>query len=359
MKNKNNSSFKLEKFIYKSLYEEKDGYYMSKNPIGYKGDFITSPNISIFFSEMIAIWIISLWKNQNEPKKFNIIELGAGNGEMIDIIYKSFEKFPKFRNIFKIYILEKSPYLKKIQKEKLKNKKVFWIDNFQKIEKAPSIFLANEFFDALPINQYLKINDRWFQKNVKLVKKNKFKFLNTPVNIEDIEKKIGYKIAKDQKILEISETAINYLKQVGDIIKKNKGGLLIIDYGYAEKKMRDTLRGIRDHKIVNILDNYKKCDITYSLSFYLLMKIARLIGLKIAGITSQRNFLQSLGILERAEMASKHLKFSKKINIFYRIEKLIGKRFMGEVFKVMLITDNNTNFNLGFKTDKIENIIKI
>ena len=351
MKKKNNSLIKLERFINKSLYEKKDGYYMSKNPIGHKGDFITSPNISIFFSEMIAIWIISLWKNQDEPKKFNIIELGAGNGEMLNIIYKTFEKFPKFRNILKIYILEKSPYLKKIQKRKLKSKKVFWIDNFKNIEKGPSIFLANEFFDALPINQYLKINGQWFEKNVKIIKKNKFKFSNTPINIEKVEKKIGCKIAKDQEILEISETAINYLNQIGRIIKKNKGGLLIIDYGYEEKKMRDTLRGMRDHKIVNILDNYKKCDITYSLSFYFLMKIARKINLKIAGLTTQRNFLQSLGILERAEIASKNLEFSKKINIFYRIEKLIGKKFMGEIFKVMFITDNKTNFNLGFKTD--------
>ena len=96
MKNKKKSLISLEKFIESSLYEKNTGYYMSKNPFGNKGDFITSPNISIFFTEMIAIWIISLWKNLNEPEEFNVIELGAGNGEMINILLKTFKKFPKF-----------------------------------------------------------------------------------------------------------------------------------------------------------------------------------------------------------------------------------------------------------------------
>ena len=88
---------------------------MSKNPFGHKGDFITSPNISIF-SEMIAIWIISFWKNLNEPKKFNVIELGAGNGELINIISKTFKNFPKFEEACKIYIIEKVHFLNKFKK---------------------------------------------------------------------------------------------------------------------------------------------------------------------------------------------------------------------------------------------------
>ena len=120
MKTKKYSIINLDKFITKSLYEKNTGYYMSKNPFGKKGDFITSPNISIFFSEIIAIWIISFWKNLKEPKKLNIIELGAGNGEMINIISRTFKKFPILNNICKIYILEKSPYLIKLQKKKNK-----------------------------------------------------------------------------------------------------------------------------------------------------------------------------------------------------------------------------------------------
>ena len=110
----------LDKFINKALYNPKKGFYMKSNPFGNKGDFITSPNISILFSEMLSIWTISFWKNLKCPKKVNFIELGSGNGQMIYDMINSFKNFPKFYNSCNFYILEKSPYLKKIQKKKIK-----------------------------------------------------------------------------------------------------------------------------------------------------------------------------------------------------------------------------------------------
>ena len=118
MKIKNKFILTLDKYIFEALYNQKSGYYMNKNPFGNKGDYITSPNISILFSEMIAIWVIAFWENLKCPKKFNLIELGAGNGEMMNQIVKTFNKFPMFKNSCKINILEKSVYLKKIQKKK-------------------------------------------------------------------------------------------------------------------------------------------------------------------------------------------------------------------------------------------------
>ena len=353
MKNKKKLILPLDKFIEKSLYDKKDGYYMSKNPFGHKGDFITSPNISIFFSEMIAIWIISFWKNLNEPKKFNVIELGAGNGELINILSKTFKNFPKFEEACKIYIIEKSPFLKQIQKNKIKNKKTFWINDLSKIKEGPCIFLANEFFDALPINQYLKYKDAWYEKKVNFLSNGKIEYSNYKVNIKNIEKNVGYKVSKNQKILEISKTGIKFLKEISKLINKKNGGLLIIDYGYLEEKMKNTLRGMRNHKIVNILSNYKTCDITYSLSFNFLSMIAKQLNLHVSGITTQGNFLKSLGILKRAEIISKNLSFSKKADIYFRIEKLIDKKFMGDIFKVMLLTNSKINFKIGFPTDKI------
>ena len=108
----------LDKFIDESLYNKKLGYYMKSNPFGEKGDFITSPNISVLFSEMITIWVISFWESLNCPKQFNLIELGAGNGEMMSIMISTFQKFPLFADSCNIKILEKSKYLKKIQKKK-------------------------------------------------------------------------------------------------------------------------------------------------------------------------------------------------------------------------------------------------
>ena len=119
MKLKKNHNFSLDKFINFSLYNKKFGYYMKKNPFGKKGDFITAPNISRLFSEMIAIWIISFWKSLGSPKKFNLIELGAGNGEMMKVIIESFQNFPVFLRSCNFIIHEKSPSLINLQKKKI------------------------------------------------------------------------------------------------------------------------------------------------------------------------------------------------------------------------------------------------
>ena len=168
MKLKKRHSIPLDRFINFSLYDEKFGYYMKKNPFGKKGDFITAPNISRLFSEMIAIWIISFWQSLGSPKKFNLIELGAGDGEMMRILIETFKNFPIFLKSCNFMIHEKSPTLIKIQKKKLYKTRIKWISKINKIEKKPSIFIANEFFDAIAIKQFIKKNQLWFEKFVNL-----------------------------------------------------------------------------------------------------------------------------------------------------------------------------------------------
>ena len=150
------NNFSLDQFINFSLYDKKFGYYMKRNPFGKKGDFVTAPNISRLFSEMIAVWILSFWKSLGSPKKFNLIELGAGNGEMMKIFMESFKNFPIFYKSCNFVIYEKSPNLIKVQKEKLNKSSITWITKINKIKKYPSIFIANEFFDALAIKQFIK-----------------------------------------------------------------------------------------------------------------------------------------------------------------------------------------------------------
>ena len=144
---------------------------MRKNPFGKNGDFTTAPNISILFSEILDIWCIAFWENLGYPKKINIIELGAGNGEMMHQMIKVFQKFKKFENASKYFILEKSQFLKKIQKKKIPHNKVAWINSLNDLKNGPNIFLANEFFDALPVKQFIKKNNLWFEKKVKLSSK--------------------------------------------------------------------------------------------------------------------------------------------------------------------------------------------
>ena len=144
---------------------------------------------------------------------------------------------------------------------------------------------------------------------------------------------------------------MKYLKNISKKISDKKGALLIIDYGYLEDSMKDTLMAIKKHTISNLFKEFKNSDITYKLNFKLLKKITTILKLKCQGITTQRNFLINLGILQRAEIISRKLPFSKKADIYYRLKRLIDKSQMGDLFKVMLITGKKVNFREGFKFD--------
>ena len=338
----------LDKFIHQALYNSNTGFYMNKDPFGSKGDFLTAPNVSILFSEMIAVWVIAFWQKLKCPKKINLVELGPGNGEMILRMLSSFEKFQSFKKSCKIFLLEKSPFLRKIQKKKLKKFKVKWIKNLNEIKTGPKIFLANEFFDALPIKQFFKINNEWLEKYVDIADKKNPKFTSKKINIKKFEKKIGFKISKNQRIIEFSPLTIKLIKQISKKLINKNGGLLIIDYGYLNNSMTDSLQAVKNHKKVNILKNYSSSDITYKINFKTIEKISKYLHLKSQGITTQRKFLLKLGILERAEIISKNLPFSKKADIYFRLKRLIDKNQMGELFKVMLITNKKTKFQIGF-----------
>ena len=343
-----NNNLPLDKFINLSLYDKKFGYYMKKNPFGKKGDFITAPNISRLFSEMIAIWTISFWHSLGSPKKFNLIELGAGNGEMMRVLIESFKNFPNFFKSCNLIIHEKSPSLIKIQKKKFSKSKVKWISKINKIQNLPTIFIANEFFDAMAIKQFIKRKNLWFEKFVNLRDKNKAFFFEKKIDIKKVEKKINFKISQKQEFIEFSELGLKYLKDISKIIKKNSGGLLLIDYGNTDKFMKNSLRAISKHKFANILENIGNVDITHNLNFNLLKKFIKQIGDLENNLTTQKEFLLKMGIKQRAEIISKKQNFLKKADIYYRLKKLINEKYMGNSFKVMLIKNKKNKFKLGF-----------
>jgi cyclopropane-fatty-acyl-phospholipid synthase len=321
---------------------------MNKNPFGIKGDFTTAPNISRLFSEMIAVWIVSFWESLGSPKKFNLIELGAGNGEMMKILIGVFNRFPKFNNACKFNILEKSELLIRIQKKNINNKNVKWLKNLNDLNTLPNIFIANEFFDALPIKQFLKKNKKWFERHVKFTSLEKPEYLDIPCDIKKLEKKIKFKISHNQKFIEYSPLAFDFLKIITNKIKINNGGMLIIDYGYNNKELVNTLQAISSHKYSNVLGFFGKSDITHNISFNLFNQIINKFGSFETLVTNQKNFLINLGILQRAEILTKNIPFSKKVDVHFRLKRLIDEKQMGNLFKVMFVTNKKNKFKLGF-----------
>ena len=348
MKNKKNNLFTLDEFIEESLYNNKYGYYMKKNPFGESGDFITAPNISILFSEMIAIWIISFWETLHCPKEFNLVELGAGNGEMMGVLVKTFDKFPQFKQSCKINILEKSRLLKKLQKTNIKEVNIKWLNNLTELNNLPCIFIANEFFDALPIKQFLKKEKKWYERHVNFLNDKTLEYLDIPFDMKKFEKKIKFKISYKQTFIEYSPLATKYLKTIINKIKLNRGGILIIDYAYIEREMKNTLQAVSKHKYCDVLKSFRNSDITYNLSFNLINMIIKQLGSCSSLSTTQKKFLTKLGILDRAEILSKNIPFTEKADIYFRIKRLIDENQMGHLFKVMFITNHKNQFKLGF-----------
>ena len=351
MKINRESSLPLDKFIEFVLYDRDTGYYMKKNPFGKEGDFITAPNITRLFSEVIAIWVVTFWKSIGSPKKFNLIELGAGNGEMMRVIIATLKNFPECVDNCNFQIHEKSIFLTNQQKQNLKSDKVTWVDDINKTNSNPTIFLANEFFDALPIKQFFRKKKNWFERFVDLKKIGKAEFKEYITDIKKIEKNFNFEISKNQDIIEYSPLSFKYLKDICNIIKKNDGGILVIDYGYLDSKMRETLQAVNNHKYSNVLENIGDSDITYNINFNLFEKFIAQFNDLDSIISNQKKFLTSMGIVQRAKILSENVPFSKKSDLFYRIRRLIDEKQMGELFKVMLVKKKKNKFKTGFEID--------
>jgi len=351
MKISRSTNLPLDKFIEWALYDKNSGYYMKKNPFGKEGDFITAPNITRLFSEIIAIWVITFWKSIGSPKKFNLIELGAGNGEMMSVITETLKNFPECYNACKFSIYEKSAFLRNQQQKNLKSEKILWVTDIKEMNSYPTLYLANEFFDAIPIKQFFLKKTGWVERFVELKNIKKAKFKQQKINIKKLEQEINFEISKNQNIIEYSPATFEYLKKIFNIIQKNGGGILIIDYGYLNSKMCETLQAVKNHKYSNVLENIGDSDITYNINFNLFQKFISQFDNLNSIVTSQKKFLTSMGILQRAEIVSKNMVFSKKTDLFYRIRRLIDEKQMGELFKVMLIKNINNKFKTGFQID--------
>ena len=346
---KNSKILATDKFFRNVLYDKKFGYYTSQTPFGKRGDFITSPKISSIFSEIIAIWIISSWETFGKPKNFNIIELGPGDGSLAKILLKSFKKFPEFNSIKNMFLLEKSVFLRKVQKKRILNKDVKWINNLNGIKKGPVVFFGNEFFDAIPIKQFKKIKNNIFEKNYALEKNKKIKEIFTKASSSSVKIIKSYKSLKNLKFIEFPLLGLQELKKINKKISKLGGCILMIDYGYLKPNNQNTLQSVMKHKKNNLLHNLGKADITAHVNFALLSEFFMKDGLKVKDVITQKQFLERMGILERAQIMSNKMKFREQSDLYLRLKRLLGSNYMGDLFKVIMAYKFNNNNFAGFK----------
>ena len=338
----------LDLFLEKILYDKKIGYYQKQNPFGAKGDFVTAPNISKLFCEMIAIWLVSFWENLKRPKSLNFLELGPGNGDFCITLLRTLKNFHEALKAINILLYEKSEKLKRIQKKRIKSNKVYWIKNLKNINKGPVVFFGNEFLDALPIKQFKKINDKIFEKYATL-EKSKVDFIYKKAPKKLVNKLKDYNLLKNNGIIEYPEYGFKELDVICNKIKKLNGGALFIDYGYNVEKNINTLQSVMKHKYNKINKNIGRADITSLVNFKLYERYFNKNGLYVENVISQSKFLQKMGIVQRFNIASNDMDFKDKSDLYSRVKRLIHPQMMGESFKVIFAKNKTCNFSLAFK----------
>lgn len=291
-------------------------YYQHNQSIGASGDFITAPEISQLFGEIIAGFLLYHWNMAANPS-ISLLELGAGRGTLMSDIVRFSCKYPDFQNKYDVKIVEISEHLKAMQQEKLADSKVSWYQNIEEIEcNNPLFIIANEFFDALPIRQFVGNAEK-----ILLLNNGKicFDYLGIPEGMQ---------------ITEISEESLKIMRRICVMLQKNGGVAIIIDYGYDKKGHIDSLQAVKNHQYVDILEHIGEADITAWVDFVALQEVA--IDHKLqAKIYTQRDFLIENGIMEYCEFL---IQKSGNNSIRNDMQRLIDKNQMGELFKLLIVS---------------------
>ena len=329
-----NKDIRLDNFINKALFNQ-DGYYFNKKPIGKKNDFVTAPEISQMFGEIIGLYLFYIWKTKINSK-FNLIELGPGRGTLFNDIVKSVSKYPSFLDQAEILFVEINEKLIEIQKnniKKLKLRNISWGNKIGFNSNIPSIIYSNEFFDCFPVRQFI-LKETWYERYVSLNKKyNNFYFKNKKLKNKKLLSFLNS--YKKQKLLEVSFQRNEYFEKICKFIKKKGGIFFTIDYGYLENNKNFSLQAIQNHKFSNVLENVGEKDISSHVNFKDFIDIAMNNGLNIEECCTQREFLMKYGILERKKNLSKS-NDTKKIE--REFERLINKKEMGDLFKCLIVS---------------------
>ena len=229
------------------------------------------------------------------------------------------------------------------------SKDVKWIDNLNKIKKGPVVFFGNEFFDAIPIKQFKKIKNNIFEKYFSLEKNKNIKEIFTRASSSSVKIIKSYKSLKNLKFIEFPQLGLRELKKINKKISKLGGCILMIDYGYLKPNNQNTLQSVMKHKRNSLLHNLGKADITAHVNFALLSEFFKKDGLKVKNVITQKQFLERMGILERAQIMSNKMKFREQSDFYLRLKRLLGSNYMGDLFKVIMAYKFNNNNFAGFK----------
>jgi SAM-dependent MidA family methyltransferase len=308
-------------------------YYSGRDPFGREGDFITAPEISQMFGEMIGLWAAIAWQLMGAPQDVLLVELGPGRGTLMSDLLRAAGAMPDFQRAVRIHLVETSPVLRDVQREALADIEVVWHEEIATLPDGPAIIIANEFFDALPIEQYVYRTEGWHERMVTC--RDAFAFTDGPAVSERRMAELGAPEARSGEVFEVNPEARRLVQTLSRRFAEQKGVLLALDYGYDETAVGDTLQAVRRHQPVPALQTPGEADLTAHVDFAALARAAELA--KVSPIVNQGSFLRRLGIEVRAErLAAAHP--DKADDLLSGCHRLINPAGMGTLFKVLALS---------------------
>jgi NADH dehydrogenase [ubiquinone] 1 alpha subcomplex assembly factor 7 len=334
------------------LTDPERGYYTSGDPLGAQGDFITAPEISQMFGELVGLWTAAVWRAMDSPGALNLVELGPGRGTMMSDVLRVAKVMPGFRTAIALHMIEISPVLERLQRQALSFADVpmSWHRSIEEVPDGPLIVLANEFFDALPIHQAVMCADGWHQRVIRIGEDDAFQFGTEQDPIPLFDKLLPRSLGT-AKIGDIFEwRADNIALEIGRRVVRFGGAALIIDYGHAESAIGDTLQAVGRHEFAQPLLAPGETDLTAHVDFQALAQAAEGLGARVHGPVPQSVLLRRLGIAERAAALKASAPPDYAATIQAALLRLTdeNRTGMGRLFKALAVSSPKLDALPGF-----------
>lgn len=342
----------VRQFMATCLGDPKHGYYMTRDPFGRAGDFITSPEVSQVFGELIGLWAAAVWHMSGKPANVRLVELGPGRGTMMADALRAANVMPDFREAMVVHLVESSPVLRERQQATLVNAGVqlHWHDSFEEVPEGPVIVLANEFFDAIPVHQAVKQLNGWYERMVGIDDHGKFIFTIADEPIPLFDQLLPLKVRNAQLGATFEWRPDNTALEIGRRVARGGGAALIVDYGHTESAPGETLQAVGGHGFADPFDTPGEVDLTAHVDFQALALAADSMGARVHGPLTQADFLQRMGIERRAAALKAQATPEKAADIDAAVARLTGggRTGMGTMFKAIAFTDSKIDALPGF-----------
>jgi NADH dehydrogenase [ubiquinone] 1 alpha subcomplex assembly factor 7 len=333
-----------------ALHDREAGHYARHSPIGAAGDFVTAPEISQIFGEVIGLWCAELWDRMDRPDPVVLAELGPGRGTLMNDLLRAAAALPAFRRALDLVLVEASPVLRRVQQQHLKAARARWVEGVEELPPGPLLLVANEFFDALPIRQFVRGQTHWAERRVGLDAAGNFAFVLAPEDPaasllvpESVRAAAGI-----GAVAEICPSGLALAAALGRRLARTPGAALIIDYGYFPSAPAATLQAVRQHRPVPALAEPGTADLSAHVDFAALAAAARGAGATSWGPVSQRRFLTALGAEARLAALAARAAPAQRGALAGGLARLLDPREMGTLFKALALASPGLPVPPGF-----------